>query len=453
MVAGQITPLVKKISDRLREPNWVKEILFHPSNRNPDPRFPEQWNARLDDFRLMDNEYPGVLILLAELDSLFPNEQWDAAIHAYVLKLKELIESKKLNSLSLFGGTAGIAFTLQQASRKGTRYQRMIANLNMHLLNSMNQNYLSPLDENFKAQKSSPFSLYDLIQGIIGIGVYSLNNLHDPSFLELTKNIAKRLINLTQPLEVEGRKVPGWYMPNHFQVSKRDQQLYPKGNFNLGVAHGIPGVLAFLSLALLKGVEIDGQREAINCITEWIKGHRQEHEGNLFWGTHISFEEEIEDPRSKRSPSTKRNAWCYGTAGVARSLFLAGKAMKCEDLKSFAYASFCSIFVQNRQEWGLPSPTFCHGIAGLFMTTWKMYQDTQTTFLKQKVDTLKEILLGYYHEDYPFGFKNLDPTRKGGFIEISQLNLIEGVSGILLTLLSLEGSNSGWHAPFLIGEL
>ena len=451
ITSKQATQLVKEIANRMRDLDQVNQILLHPSNHNNDHFFPQQLNPQLGDYRLME-DYPGILLLFAELDSLFPHENWDAAVHNYVLKMKEIIESQGIFSLSLFGGLSGIAFVLQRASRGGSRYQKMIASLNAQILKLVDENYLSPLEKNFHAGQPSPMALYDLIRGIVGIDIYGLNQTQDPSFALFTEKIARHLVHLSKPLEVEGRSVPGWYLPFRFQILKEDQQKYPKGNFNLGLAHGIPGVLAFLSIAILRGVEVAGQREAIKDIACWIKGHRQEHQGNLFWGTHVTFEEEIVEPGHRRYSSTKKNGWCYGTTGIARSLFLAGKALKCEELKSFAVDSFCSIFIESQQEWKLPSPTFCHGIAGFLMTTWMMYQDTHSSFLKKQVAYLKDILLEHYHEDYPFGFKNLERCRKGGFMEISQLNLHEGVSGILLTLLSLEGLSTWWHAPFLIGE-
>jgi len=446
-----LTELVTTIAERMRDPAKVNEILFHPDNRNSDPLFPERLNPAFTDYRLLE-EYPGLLILLGELDSLFPNDGWDAAVHLYVLKLKEIIEAKGLSFPSFFGGASGIAFALFKASEVRGRYKKMIASLNAHILRCTEEQFLIPFDENLNKHQPSPFSLYDAIQGIVGIGVYCLERKEEPDLLELLHHIIKRLIRLTDPIESEHRKVPGWFLPNDLQVTQEDLKKFPKGSFNLGVAHGIPGVLAFLSLALLNGIEQPEQRNAITCIADWIKGHRHEHQEHLFWGTHISFEEEFEIPRSKRCLSTRRSAWCYGTTGVARSLYLAGKAIKDPELKSYAMDSFCSIFQQTRQEWNLPSPTFCHGLTGLLMTTWMMLQDEPSIFLEEKVRLLREFLLESYREAYPFGFKNLEPCRKGGCSEVSQLSLIEGASGILLTLLTLNGSPSHWHAPFLIGE-
>ena len=445
------TLLVKEIANRMKDPEEVGRIFFDSSNKNFDPLFPERLNLKPEDFNI-DHEYCGILLLLGELDHLFPEENWDSAIHAYVLKVKEGLEKKRVASLSLFEGITGIAYALQRVSRGGSRYQKMILVLQNQILEVVRKLYLIPLEENFNAHRPSSLALYDLIRGVVGLGIYSLSIAYIPSFAKLVKDILGHLVNLSKPIKVDGQWVPGWYLPSHLQFLKEDQQKYPKGNFNLGLAHGIPGVLAFLSIALLHGVEVAGQKEAIQYISTWVKKYRQESNDCFFWGTHISFEEEIEHASIKKCSSSKRDAWCYGTIGVARSLFLAGKALRNEELKSFAFDSFCSIFNQSRQEWNLPSPTFCHGISGFLMTTWLMYQDTQSPYLYHQMELLKKILLDYYHEDYPFGFKNLEPCKNGGFVELSHFNLIEGIPGILLTLLSIDGLSTWWHAPFLIGE-
>ncbi len=451
MANAQQTQLVKEMAERMKNPEKVNEIFFHPSNRNDDPLFPERTRLPLGDFQLI-GEYPGVVLLFAELDRLFPDEKWDSAVHHYVLKIKELIESNRSFHVSLFGGLTGIAFVLQRASREGTRYQKMITILNTYLLESVKKFYLIPFEENLNTRQFSSFSLYDVIQGISGIGIYGLINLRIPAFTELVENILCLLVNLTKPVKIDARWIPGWYLPQSLHVYKEDLQEYPQGNFNLGQAHGIPGVLAFLSIALLHGVEVAGQREAIQTIVDWLKKHRHGNLNNFFWKTEISFEEEIEQIKPKENPSSVKDAWCYGTPGVARSLFLAGKALGNEELKSYAFDSFCSIFNRQRHEWNLLGPTFCHGYAGLLMITWKMAQETQSPFLHKHAVLLKEIVLEYYQRDHPFGFKSLDPRQKGGYAEISQLSLLEGAPGILLTLLSLEGLSTWWHAPFLIGE-
>ena len=49
---------------------------------------------------------------------------------------------------------------------------------------------------------------------------------------------------------------------------------YPHGNLNCGLAHGIPGPLATMSLALLAGVTVPGLAEAVDWAASWRPGMR-----------------------------------------------------------------------------------------------------------------------------------------------------------------------------------
>ncbi|MFI5343474.1 MAG: lanthionine synthetase C family protein [Chlamydiales bacterium] len=441
----QLLLFVKKIAEPMRNPEWVKSIVLSKSNLNPDPLFDQSYWSDVS----LASGYPGVLLLLVELDSRFPDERWDAAIHAHILKIKESIESFGISYFPLYGGLTGVCFSLQQASKNGTRYQSLIATLNAYLIDKIAPHYLFPLQKNLDAFQPSPPALYDVVQGIVGIGVYALLNFNQPAFRDLAIQIIRLLIALTHPIKITDNIVPGWYTPLVYQFLEKDKKLYPAGNFNLGLAHGAPGILAFLSVALLHGVEIQGQREAMQRVVDWLYNYRSEKDHHVFWQARISFEEQISGIREEIS-FFPRDAWCYGTPGVARSLFLAGKALENEELKMFAFRAFLTIFDRDRSQWHLPGPTLCHGISGLLMITRQMAQDTQSSELHEKTSFLKKILLEYYQPQYPFGFRDLEPSKNGKNIEIDKAGFLEGAAGTLLSLIDDPCSN--WYAPLLISD-
>lgn len=442
----QIVALVKEVAGRMRNPETVKNIVMDPQNRNPKPLYPE-FEQHWGDLAIAGG-YPGILLLFAELDRLFPDEKWDDAAHAYVLKIKASIESNGIQQFSLYGGLPGACFALQHASRGGTRYQKLLATLNRYLLENVNEICLAPIREWLKKRQPSMVASYDLISGIVGIGVYCLSQLKEEPVAELAKEIARLSVGLTQPLHAHGKEVPGWYVPSEYQFLDEEKKRYPKGNFNLGLAHGVPGVLGYLAAASLHGIHVDGQKEAIERVTTWIQNTRRESDKGFFWDTTITFEEEGLPTTGKR-PFIGRDAWCYGTPGVAATLLISGKALKDERLKNYALDSFRGVFSRSREEWFLPGPTFCHGISGLLLITHQLAQEKQASDLKKQTARLTEYLLEYYHPEHPFGFKNYEPSQDG-YAEIDRVDILEGSSGILLTLLSLHHPSSWWHAPFLI---
>jgi hypothetical protein len=66
--------------------------------------------------------------------------------------------------------------------------------------------------------------------------------------------------------------------------------------------------------------------------------------------------------------------------------------------------------------------------------------------------SLKKLLWDFYRPEHPFGFKDYNPSHGQGYAQLDQAGLLEGASGVLLTLLSLENPTSWWHAPFLVGH-
>lgn len=442
--------LVKEIAHRMHNPDDVRIRVLDANNCNPHSLNQSTvWGG------ISLEGYAGPLLLFAELDQLFPHEQWDAIAHSYVLKIKTTLEVEGIHAMpaSLFGGLAGLCFALHQASKGRSRYERFIAALTEHLLERVEKNYLIPLRDHLNHGKPSPMYLYDLIQGIAGVGVYSLNCLFDPSLLHLSEEIARTLIGLTRDIQVQGKWVPGWLVPSSYQHLEQDRHRYPLGNFNLGLSHGVTGILAFLSVSLLRGISVEGQKEAIEKIATWLQSYRKEDQGTLFWPPLITFEEEVTAAKNRYSSFSGRDAWCYGTPGIARTLFLAGEALKNNSLKAFALDSFCSIFKRTREQWWLPGPTCCHGIAGLLLLTLQMANDTQEKSLKEQVVLLHQLLMGFYSSEHPFGFKDYSPCSNKGYIELDHIGLLEGSTGVLLTLLSVanRSSTSWWHAPFLVG--
>ncbi len=105
-----------------------------------------------------------------------------------------------------------------------------------------------------------------------------------------------------------------------FAIRSDDSQLFPLENspeiryINLGVAHGIPGILLILCKSYESGVYVQDQLEAIKYLSEFIFSSCIKDSDDIFWETQkiLGMEQE------KAVPS--RDAWCYGTPGVAYSL-------------------------------------------------------------------------------------------------------------------------------------
>lgn len=447
--------LVKDIAQRMIDHEKIKENLCF--SYLSESSF--SWNP----LSLSDG-FPALVLLFGTLDQLFPDEKWDIATHLYVIKIKEVIENSGISDLSLFEGLSGCCFALFQASKKQTHYKKMLDRLSDYVFQNLDSLYLKKIKEKIYLKLPAHPSHYELMTGISGIGVYALANLNCPKCAQVLKEILNICIALSKDIQLAGHVMPGWYVPKHYQYTNEDKLYYPKGNFNLGIAHGITGILGFLSIAFLNGVILKGQKEAIEKIISWILLKYKSQDGKIFWSNRISYNEEVFGAKDELSQHSLE-AWCYGTTGISRILYLAGKALKNKNLQQTSLNAFEDIFRRINIDQFFYTPTFCHGLAGILMITKLMARDTQSQFLENQVHQLEHTLLKFYNSECFFGFEEkispwknqllnvnsiAGPDKQDQKKEIKNIGLLEGVSGILLALISNCTDDHSWSVPFII---
>ncbi|TQK53513.1 lanthionine synthetase-like protein [Brevibacillus sp. AG162] len=387
--------------------------------------------------------YPGIVLLFAELDRQEPNRGWDHVVFDYISALKSQIDIHGVGNISLYSGLAGINYSIFNASHERKRYQKLLSVLDTILVNQI----LKFMNE-LKKRKNTFEAAYDVISGLSGIGRYLLTDNKNVEFIKTLRILLTYLVDLTQQIKVKEYIVPGWYIDNESLHSEKERKLYPNGYFNCGLSHGIPGPLSLLSIALKWGIEVEGQREAIRTIANWLIEKKREDEYGIYWPFKISFKEEVHGI-TEYSKTTK-DAWCYGAPGVCRSLFLAGEALENQDFCKTGINGFESIFKRPFEELNIPSPTVCHGISGLLQVTVRMAESTGLrNFQEYKVKLINHLIQSYNYS-FPFLFQDLEPTIEG-YKGVNKPGYLEGASGIALSLLTLNSLvNPIWDQTLLI---
>ena len=193
----------------------------------------------------------GLALTCAWLDACFPDEQWDRIGHMYLTLAAETAEESRFNPASLFGGLAGLGFAAWSLSRSGTRYRRLLSSLDAALLERMfveTNRFLGTANEGIG------FGEFDAVSGVSGIGGYLLHRLATPTAAEALAAILRSLVELAD----EAASPPRWWTPVHLLGSDETAALYPFGNLNCGLAHGIPGPIACMALASLEGMRAPG---------------------------------------------------------------------------------------------------------------------------------------------------------------------------------------------------
>ncbi|MEU9074398.1 lanthionine synthetase C family protein [Kitasatospora sp. NPDC048538] len=195
---------------------------------------------------------------------------------------------------------------------------------------------------------------FDTIRGLAGVGAVLLRRAPDG---EAIRRILDCLVRLTEDIKHDGELLPGWWTLDG--PSGKPDKRFPGGHANTGVAHGIAGPLALLALALRRGVEVDGQREAIRVILAWLERWRDGHA----WPYWIA-PAHLTGPDRRPLPP-QRPSWCYGTAGVARAQQLAALALGDRRLRHEAESALASALLDPPALDATRDLSACHGYAGL----------------------------------------------------------------------------------------
>jgi hypothetical protein len=245
-------------------------------------------------------------------------------------------------------------------------------------------------------------------------------------------------------LVAEPPAVPRWFTPPEFIPDETTASHYPHGNLNCGLAHGIPGPLAVMAMALEAGSgDMDGLRRATADASAWLVAHRRHDEWGVNWPAMVSLPEPPADPDA---PS--RTAWCYGSPGVARSLWLAGRALGDTSLQALAVEAMEAVYRRPVPVRNIDSPTFCHGVAGLLQVTLRFWHDTRFDAFARAAAELAGQLLDSYDPDHTLlGFRHLEPGRNA----VDQPGLLDGAPGVALALLAAATDvEPVWDRLFLL---
>ncbi|NJP65344.1 lanthionine synthetase C family protein [Streptomyces sp. ventii] len=283
-------------------------------------------------------------------------------VHRTLAHIGPLIDGRDAN---LFLGVPAMALALHLAADGTDRYAGALRTLDAAIDHHTRQR-LSIAHARIDAGRRPAFVEYDLFRGLTGIGALLLRR--EPRGPQL-KRVLEYLVRLTEPtLGVTGETVPGWWV-DHAPAS--DTTATPGGHANAGLAHGISGPLALLSLALRAGVTVDGHEAAVHRICRWLDQIWQDEHGGPRWPRWVSH----------RGPADTQPAvpsWCYGTPGLARAQQLAGIVLADQARKQMAERALLHCLSDPSQLDTVADRGLCHGFGGLLRTAQRVAQDAES---------------------------------------------------------------------------
>jgi hypothetical protein len=193
---------------------------------------------------------------------------------------------------------------------------------------------------------------FDLITGLVGMGVYALDRLARPAAVTITEQVIEHLSALA-----EQRPAGLCWLTPPSRIPEAARWRFPEGgHYNLGFSHGIGSIVAYLARAAGRG--FTAARPLLVEAARWLVAQDRPSVdlAACRFGSFVELDGTI-------APS--RTGWCYGDPGASVALQAAAVALEDPALAARADEVARRALVQRANEGSLEDATLCHGTAGL----------------------------------------------------------------------------------------
>lgn len=341
------------------------------------------------------------------------------------------------NEGGLFTGLAGVCRVLSSFAQTYPEYTPLKQHFDCLLYRWIQRQYASSEPRN----EGVSFRDYDVISGPAGIASYVLSVViasPSPDAVQALETLLNHLLALSQPSEHVAGHLRLFISPERAPYHTYAQR-YPQGATDCGFAHGLPGVLALLSLCRILSLrEHHELAQAIHTLANWLVAHRYEAAYQVRWPLVV--------PRN--APAVYGGGfWCYGASGIAWALWLAGVALQEQTWQELAIRTMKTIYQDLLECHDQLSPILCHGLAGMVPVVQGLWQ-TDEAFFASFQQLLTQRLLEQFDASLPSGFQIQRHTQA----PIMQHPFLEGAAGIIGALLSIEGKSKLLFPYFLLTE-
>lgn len=373
-----------------------------------------------DDDPSLSRGAAGRAVALAYLARDLDRPEWLSSARAAIAEAAAAIAEQRM-SVGLMQGFTGIAWA--------------IAHLGDSELLDVPEG-LDAIDEALaSALERTPWpGNYDLVSGLCGIGVYALERGDAGAGL-----VAAVVAALGRLAERSGAGATWFTRPDLLPAEARAR--VPDGYYNLGVAHGVPGAIAFLARA-------HGRAEAgplLDDALAWLFDQRlppgSESRWPYFRGPGIE-------------PAPARLAWCYGAPGIALALHAAAESRDDDRLR----AEVDAIWDETAARAGgdpraVQGMSVCHGAAGLGHLLGRGHGASGRPDLATASAVWIERALDARRAGSGLaGYSVWDPAVDEESGDLQGPGLLAGLAGVALILAAAAtGGDPGWDRMLLIG--
>jgi hypothetical protein len=270
-----------------------------------------------------------------------------------------------------------------------------------------------------------PSYSFDVICGAAGTLRYLLSAT---PWTESTRRAVNILVDkLIRAVGLRDGQPEGLLIPAESIFEERLSRRYPYGYFDLGLAHGAPGVLGALAACVTAGVTHPRLTQTVEGLAQWIVEALVTEADGTGWPFGMPIGPRMNDEVAKKLPRAK-DTWCYGTVGVVAVLEMVEAALPNAGLRPvIAQARADALARIAADDHPLLSPTVCHGLAGQLLFAVGSGSVGEAT-----AEALVARLLEHCDAGWLFGVRD---TRELD-VRVDDPGLLTGAAGVALALIA-----------------
>lgn len=381
--------------------------------------FANSTRASTTSFGLGDG-LPGEAVFLAHMSRYRDRSDYADAAISRMDDVAQHLSQAEVVIPGLYGGVSGIAWAFHHV---GTTldigdYHRDGSFVDIY---EFVESYL---------QRRTDYALeYDLVGGLAGIGLWALTI---PSRLWRHKLVGLTIDRLLDSVERDTEGVR-WRTPQIRMKGGLFQYPISDPEYNLGLAHGNPGVVVFLSRCLRQDIRSAESQELLTGAVSWLAS-------NVLPAASKSIFSNVAETRD---PS--RLAWCYGDLGVTLALTEAEGALDRGSMGPLISRLAESIARRKPEDTFVVDAGICHGSAGLVMLCNQLARRIGSEKLENAAERWSSALLDARKPDPDSG----GFLRWNGFDKKYEYGpgYLGGLAGIGLVALSRTTGDWTWAYP------
>lgn len=363
------------------------------------PRWSNDHEANIDP--TLAGGTAGIALFLARAIEIDDNRNFVDAFRRYYSASVHALSAQKL-APNLFRGVTGIAWMIHETESVSREFGGFPRGID-----------LTPIDRAVSSWliQGSWSANAELIYGAVGIGLYCLARLDAPESYRSLELIVEQLEH-----GARNGNPPGIWRTSAIGNKEIGEHI------NVGHAHGISGIIAFLSVLCIRNLFVTRARALITAAVDWLLEQRfQSTKRSLYPGI-ISKE---------RAQEESQLAWCYGDLGIALALQFASEACANASWKNEAVV-IGDHAARRGAEDSRADPCLCHGYAGIAHLFRRLHSYTASASCGTAADLWLDRLL---HPEYSTSLVGRLQQEQNDFTGKNS-SLLTGMAGIGLCLLA-----------------